>query len=363
MHTLPALWDVFYIILICKGMWMMVNAGVTAAPASKEDRQLELVVGDQHILTGAFDSQISLSRKGLVNVRWLDDERVLLTALKSGVVLIDPTPLSRQARRWLLRIRTEHQARKRQGSSSSPSSVQRSVARVSSPSLPRLQDLRRYNWFREVILHEDQHEVVVDCFHPRKDMLLHLAVELWPYQDLRCSPISYQLEVMVMREGGARLKRKPLVEVKGAYLERRDVRQHAEVRHLWHLSISPALRPMNYSLKHQELSAEFEDFSLRPTAELNQAATVHRSGSWALAFNYKVSAGGIQSSGHVHVNYTPGHRLLLAELWGTSSGVHQRQWRALQNLPILGYLLRSSVKKDQHQNLSFLISIDSVSSK
>ena len=332
MNILPVGWGVFFISSLI-GLWA--GAPLLGQDSLGSDVELNLVVGEQQVLSGFFDSQISLSRKGLVNVRWLSDDRVLLTALKSGVLLIDPTPLSQSRKRWLVQIKTQHQARKQ---SSSSLSLKPKEASSLSPTL------KDYPWFRNIVRQETEHSLIIDCFHERKVEVFRFAAEFWPQKSVQCAVEAYELQVMVLKEEGKRRSEKPWVDVVNRKLSQQDLKQHHATYHQWHVMVHPSQGPIDYKLEHKGLSTALKNFSLHHNPSDDP---------WRLSFDYHVSVGDVESSGHVHRTYRPESPLFLAQLSGQRQGGERREWQELKSVPILGYLLRSSFFEEEHKQLSF----------
>lgn len=332
------------------------------------DEFINLVVGQQRVLSGSFESQISLSRRGLINVRWLDDERVLVTALKPGVVLLDPAPVAASKPRWLIRIKSEYQARRDgkegrsyefktlrsspQGSRLGSSSEKRSSVALRKERLHRWQS---YRWYSEVLVSESDTFMVMNCFHPRKEMFREMARQVWPEKEVLCALENYQLEVMVVEHKSRTHSYSPDIDVLKRQLADRDRKDHAHIYHLWEMDMSPQLGAIDYHLSHHELNADLSGLAFYATSRDLKVRDEEVSRPWRLSFNYQVRSGETQSSGHRALWYTPDTWISLADLWGHSEGGSMKYWQGIEEIPILGYLLKSTLTQEKQKRLSFLV--------
>ena len=140
------------------------------------DYRTTLVVGEQLLIKGDFDQQISLSKKSMINIKWINSNKILITPLKPGIILFNPTPLTTKYRRWLIKVISQHQAKKSLANSLSIDKP--TTSRSANSSAKNLQqDL--YSVSAEKILKDlsflviEDHTLTrtIDCYHPQKKTL------------------------------------------------------------------------------------------------------------------------------------------------------------------------------------------------
>ena len=74
------------------------------ARANVSDIKLQIDVGRQKELALQTDSQISISRKNVIDIKKLGKDRYRITALKKGFTILDPTPLTQIQPRILITV-------------------------------------------------------------------------------------------------------------------------------------------------------------------------------------------------------------------------------------------------------------------
>lgn len=72
--------------------------------SSSPDKRIKLYVGDQSSIETNSDSQVSLSKKSIIDLSKQSENIYYVTALKKGFVIFNPTPITNSSPRFLITI-------------------------------------------------------------------------------------------------------------------------------------------------------------------------------------------------------------------------------------------------------------------
>ncbi|MCY4443977.1 MAG: hypothetical protein OXC44_04155 [Proteobacteria bacterium] len=310
------------------------------------DQRVSMVVGGQRILEPPFDSQVVISKKGVVNVKWLSDGRVLLTALRSGVILFDPTPVSESGRRLLIDVKTVYQARKAAPDVMSRSKKTQSLSKEEIAAAS-LKTLLSQSWFQQATTIRSHSEVAVDCFHPAKKKVLQALMKHFAERFIVCKNAAYHLMVKVKTKNkGKREDVRPVLWFSGELPDSDDA-THGDVLQEWKIRVSPSKKDNTYQLTAKNFVVDIKHLG-------------YYSGSLQsrdISFSYTIKAGDASSSGHVWTPYTLADSLLLSELVYEIRREKSSWNRYTENLPILGVLLSSSSQKQSKEGVEVYFSL------
>ncbi|MCY4380561.1 MAG: hypothetical protein OXC40_03205, partial [Proteobacteria bacterium] len=272
--------------------------GFTMPNHTYKDLPVSLVVGDQKHFHGTFDSQINFSKKGLVNIKWTGEQSFLLTALKSGVLIIDPTPISKTERRWLIKIKTPFQAKQDQ---KKQHTISQSTTLGDIYKLDPLKDQR----FKTVIRQKSPHLITINCFHPDKKQLTMLLNIKYPERQQLCEPVSYGLELSLSAEQQQDAQHKKPAEAFDGKLPHQMKDSAKNAHYIWQIDIFPSLTPITYQMKHRSLAVQIKQLHFFQPM---------KSSPMILAFHYEYSVGAVTGSGYISKYYTIGDTIVLGEL-------------------------------------------------
>lgn len=86
-------------------LFLVLSCSINPSTAfASEDVKLELKVGEQKELKTESDSQIHISRKGIINTIQKEKGTLLITGLKPGFAILNPHPISNKGNRFLIRV-------------------------------------------------------------------------------------------------------------------------------------------------------------------------------------------------------------------------------------------------------------------
>lgn len=307
----------------------------TAAGTVYTDQELQLVVGDQQVIQGEFDSQLTFSKKGLVNIRWLSEDAFLLTALKSGVLIIDPTPISKSQRRYLVKIKTEYQARR--DANNVP--AQNRMSKHKDGVLPRHYDPLKVQKFRALWVVDGSGQLSMDCYHPDKQAFVALLERFHPEMEYSCVAQSYQLHILF----AAKHDQDTQVAEPRRALERSMPAPAADEslvsKYEWRVDVDPAASPLHYKMDHDKVGVHIRDLAYEsPLASADKKI---------ISFDYELSVDGVITMGHVQKPYQLGQKLLLSELVLGVGSQYDFKDLLLEDLPLVGFWL--GVRKHKMQ--------------
>ena len=286
------------------------------------DLTLDLTVGEQQIIRGTFDSQLSFSRKGLVNVRWIDEQSFLITALKSGVLIIDPTPLTKRERRWLITIKTPYQAKKDSGHL-----VDRKFSGYGG-SLPSYFDPLKSKRFQSMSRKSRHGDLRIDCYHPDKKEFVYLLRRFHPTSGYVCEDRQYSLDVALYSRHLKDVSNLELQQLLGDGLPHKARDDSKVARYGWRVDVYPAVEAMNFQLKHESTHVEIQDLHYYLSG-----------GKKVLAFKYKLMVDGVEATGHIRKPYALGTEILLTELVTRENQRGRKRDLVYKDIPIVGFLV------------------------
>lgn len=308
--------------------------GAATAADVYTDQELQLVVGDQQVIQGEFDSQLTFSKKGLVNIRWLSEDSFLLTALKSGVLIIDPTPISKRQRRYLVKIKTLYQARR--DANNLP--AHHLISKRKEGILPRHYDPIKAHKFRALLVEHGPGKLIMDCYHPDKQEFVALLKRFHPGMEYGCAAQSYQLHILF----AARHDQDTRVTDPRRALERGMPAPAADeslvAKYEWRVDVDPAVTPLHYKMNHDKVGVHIRDLAYE--SALGAAGKM-------ITFDYELAVDGVITMGHVQKPYELGQQLLLSELVLGMGAKHDFKDLLLEDLPLVGFWL--GVRKHKMQ--------------
>lgn len=312
---------------------MLISCSVWAAAGETKyvDHEIHLVVGDQQLIRGEFDSQLTFSKKGLVNIRWLSDDSFLLTALKSGVLIIDPTPITKNQRRYLVKIQTPYQSQRDQ-----KHKLKRFGEGFGEYSSSLYFDPLVEARFKGLITQHHQNAVVLDCYHLHKKEFVFLLTRVHPTMNYRCDSQSYHLEVAL---GSFHHKDMSSTEPRLLFehgLPALSTDQSKQAQYRWNLDIYPTTTALNYEMKRDHLGVVIKDLSYTPISDTRIEDEARAA---IIAFHYEFSVDGVFASGHISKPYKLGQLMLISALRGGEDSNRQSVDLMYENIPFVGFLI------------------------
>ena len=298
------------------------------------DREIHMVVGDQQVIEGDFDSQLTFSKKGLVNIHWLNDHGFLLTALKSGVLIIDPTPISKTQRRFLIKIKTVYQAQrdtKNRNDQPIPKGFDRSTG-------VRYFDPLQGQRFKDLLLDRTHNKIIMDCYHPHKQEFVVLLRRFHPTVRYSCELKTYQLDISF---GAVHFKDSYLDEPRRA-LERGlpapSMDQSKVAKYHWRVDVYPSTSALQFKMNHKILGMQIRDLAYYSSP---------RAGVNIVSFDYEFSVDGVAAAGHVAKPYELGQQMLLSELVVGENSEQSFKDLVFEGIPFVGFWLAAHQQSAQ----------------
>ena len=327
------------------------------------DNKITMVVGQQIYLSGDFERQIALSKKSVLNIKWITSEKILVTALKKGVILFNPTPQSLKHARWLITVISEYQAKQRNKKNNKKPLANSKITikpnKKTIKSKETNKNLKKLlNELSYLIIKQKPHQIIIDCFHPKKHIFKEIITQTNPEITLGCAQKNFNLEIFIQKDEKDYKKSRSyqkILNTKSMPVNKKDL--NYKILHSFNIIVSPSLNEIDYFLDSKQLSVNLSDILIKRSRMSKNTNSLINSDN-ILIFEYNISLNATQTNGIFSKKIAKNKIYQIGKIYSDSEFTAHSVGNIISNMPIIGFLFSSLSKKAKKTDLSIKLKIN-----